>query len=109
MYYAWQQLRFQSADDGKELPIVDIIVSFCRDEQLGEVGTRMPITIDICLEDSARSILGGIGGNGKGFGKVGKVEDRTRQEELFQQVKELLVGREVQSQQLSFLVRSRRG
>ena len=35
----------QSADDGKEFTVIDVIVSFSRDEQLGEVGTGIPVTI----------------------------------------------------------------
>ena len=41
----------QGMDDGKELLVIDIIVLFCRDEQLGEVGAEMPITIGISLEE----------------------------------------------------------
>ena len=35
----------------------------------------MPVTVGVSLkEDGARHILGGVGGDGKGFGEVGKVE-----------------------------------
>ena len=35
----------------------------------------MPVAIGIGLEEnSAGSVLGGVGGDGKGFGEVGKVE-----------------------------------
>ena len=45
---------FQSADDGKELPVVDVIVLFCSDERLGEIRAGMPIAIGVGLkEDSA--------------------------------------------------------
>ena len=36
----------------------------------------MPITVGVGLEeDDIRGILGGISGDGKGFGEVGEVED----------------------------------
>ena len=35
----------QGMDNGKELPVVDIIISFYWDEQLEEVGTGLPIAI----------------------------------------------------------------
>ena len=67
----------QGMDDGEELPVVDVIVSFCRDERLGEVGTRVPVTVYIGLEeDGTRGIFRGICGDGKGFGEVREVEDR---------------------------------
>ena len=78
----------QGADDGEEFTVINVIVSFCRDEQLKEVRVRMPVTVDISLEeDGARGILGCIGGDGKGFGKVRKMENRSQQEEPFEQVK----------------------
>ena len=36
---------FQGADNGEELPVIDIIVLFCWDEQLGEVGAGVPVAI----------------------------------------------------------------
>ena len=51
-------LRLQSIDDGKELPIVDVIVLFCWDERLGEVGIGVPVPVQVSLEeDSAGGIL----------------------------------------------------
>ena len=41
----------QGTDDCEELLVIDVIVLFSRDEQLGEVGTGMPIAIGICLEE----------------------------------------------------------
>ena len=38
-------LGLQGADDCKELPVVDVVVSFSRDERLGEVGAGMSITV----------------------------------------------------------------
>ena len=64
-------------DDSKEFSVVDVIVSFYWGEQLGEVGTWMPLAIRVSLEkDGTRSILGGISGNGEGCSKVGEMEDR---------------------------------
>ena len=40
----------QGLDDGEKLPVVDVIVSFCRDKRLREVGTGVPITVGIGLE-----------------------------------------------------------
>ena len=49
---------FQGMDYGKEFPVVNVIVSFCRDEQLGEVGTGVPVAVGVSLEEnSARGIL----------------------------------------------------
>ena len=36
---------FQGADDSEEFSVVDIIVSFCRGEQLREVGTWVPFSV----------------------------------------------------------------
>jgi len=36
---------FEGADDGEEFMIVDVVVSFCLRERLGEVGTGMPIVV----------------------------------------------------------------
>ena len=46
---------------------------------MGEVGTRVPFSVRVGLEeDSSSGILGGVGGNGKGFVKV-----RVRENWLF--------------------------
>ena len=43
---------------------------------MGEVETGVPFTVRVGLEkDGAGSILGGIGGNGEGRGKVREVKD----------------------------------
>ena len=87
-------LGFQGMDDGKEFPVIDVIVSFCRDEQLREVGIGMPVTVQVGLkEDCAGGILRGVHGDGKGFGKIKKVKDKVRKEESFQSVKGLLTSR----------------
>ena len=36
---------FKGADDGEEFAIIDIIVSFCLRERLGEVGAGVPIPV----------------------------------------------------------------
>ena len=77
-------LGYQSMDDCEEFSVVDVIVSFHRNEQLREVGTGMPVVIRVGLEeDSARGILQGVCSDGKGFGETREVEDRAREEELF--------------------------
>ena len=84
---------FQSTDNGKELPVVDIVVPLCGDERLREVRARVPVVIRIGLEeDGARGILGGVGDDSEGLGEVGEVEDGARQEELLQLVKGLLTS-----------------
>ena len=40
---------FESANDSEEFAIINIIVSFCRGERLGEVGARMPVSVSIGL------------------------------------------------------------
>ena len=59
--------RFQSMKDGKEFAIINVIVSFCRGERLGEVRARVPIAIGIGLEENgARCVLRGVSGDSKG-------------------------------------------
>ena len=66
----------QGADDGEEFSVIDVVVSFRGDERLREIGTGVPVSICVGLkEDCARGVFGGIGGNGKGFGEVGEMED----------------------------------
>ena len=38
-------------DDSKEFPIIDVIISLCRDKHFGEVSTRMHVAIDIVLQE----------------------------------------------------------
>ena len=67
---------FQGMDDCEELSVIDIVIMLCRNKQLREVGAGMPVTVGVGLEeDSARGILRGVDGNGKGFGEVREVED----------------------------------
>ena len=69
----------QGVDDGEELLVIDVVIVFCWDEQLGEVGTGVPIAIGIGLEeDGFQSILGGVSDDSEGFGKVREVEDGAR-------------------------------
>ena len=83
----------QGVDDGKEFPVVDVVVAFGGDERLGEIRARMSVTIGVGLEeDCARGILRGICGNGEGFGEVREVEDGSREEEVFQLVEGLLTS-----------------
>ena len=67
---------FQGMDDGEELLVIDVIILFCGDERLGEIGTGVPITVSVSLEEnSTRGIFRGISGDGKGLGEVREVED----------------------------------
>ena len=81
LYGEWEPVEvvspgFQGTNDSKEFSVVDVIVPFCRREILEEIGTRVPVTIGVCLEeDGSRGVFGGIGCNGEGGGKVGEVKD----------------------------------
>ena len=71
--------RLQSTDDGKKLLIIDVIILFCWDERLREIGAGMPITIGVGLEeDGAQGVLQSICGNSERFGEVREVEDGVR-------------------------------
>ena len=39
----------QGMDDGKEFSVIDVIVSFCQGERLGEVGTGVPFAVRVSL------------------------------------------------------------
>ena len=41
---------FEGTDDSQGFSVVNIIVSFCREEGLREVGTGMPFAIQVSLE-----------------------------------------------------------
>ena len=56
--------QLQGADDREKFVIVDVVVTFCRGERLGEVGVGMPVSIGISLEkDGAGRILQSIHSN----------------------------------------------
>ena len=85
--------RLQGTDDSKDFSIVDVIVSFCQGERLGDVGAGVPFTIQVSLEeDGAKGILAGIGGNGKGCSKVREAKDWFGQEQGFEGVKSVLAS-----------------
>ena len=45
-------------DDGEEFSVIDIIVLFCRGEQLGKIGAWMPFSVGVGLEkDGSRHIF----------------------------------------------------
>jgi len=44
---------FEGVDDGKEFTIIDIVVSFCLGERLREVGTGVPVSVGVCLEENS--------------------------------------------------------
>ena len=65
---------FQGTNNSEEFSVIDVIVVFCRREQLKKIGARVPFAIQVSLEeDSARGIFGGISCNGKGGSKVWEV------------------------------------
>ena len=65
---------FQGMNNTKEFSVVDVVVSFCRGERLGEVGAGVPVAVQVGLEkDGTRSILGSVSGDSEGCGKVGEV------------------------------------
>ena len=79
---------FQGADDCKELPVINVIISLGWGEQLRKVGTRVPVSIGVSLEeDGSGRMLRSIGGNSKGGRQVGKVENRFQEEKAFEGVK----------------------
>ena len=45
--------RFQSADDGKEFSVIDVVVLLCGGERLGEIGTWVPVSIGVYLEEDS--------------------------------------------------------
>ena len=66
LYRKWEVMKvmspqLQDVDDGKKFTVVDIIVLLCGDKQLEEVGARVPVIIQVSLEENcARGILEGI-------------------------------------------------
>ena len=40
---------FESANNSEEFAIINVIVLFCWRERLGEIGARMPVSINISL------------------------------------------------------------
>ena len=49
---------FQGMDDGEEFSVIDIVVLFCRGEQLGKIGAWMPFSVGVGLEkDGSRHIF----------------------------------------------------
>ena len=63
--------------------VIDVVISFCWDEQLEEVGAGVPIAIGISLEkDSTRGVFRGVDGNGERFREVWEMEDGSQQEEF---------------------------
>ena len=45
--------RLQGLDDSKELLIIDVIVLFSGNEQLGEAEERVPFTIGVSLQENS--------------------------------------------------------
>lgn len=84
----------ESMDNHKEFSIVDIIDSFGKGEQLGEVGAGVPVSIGVSLqEDTSGGVLGGIGGDGKGMGEVWEAENWLGEEKFLETFKGSLTSR----------------
>ena len=74
----------KGSHDCKEFVVIDVVVSLSWAERLGEVGTGVPVTVDVSLEEyTARGVLGCIGGNGEGGGEVRELENGLGGERLF--------------------------
>ena len=66
----------QCEDDGKEFPVVDVIIPFSRNKCLREVGAGMGIAIEIILEeDSSSSEERGVGHDREGACNVRDAKD----------------------------------
>ena len=73
---------FQGANDGEEFTIINIVVPLGGGEGLRQVGTWVPVTIGVGLEeDGARRMFGGIRGDGEGSREVREVKDGFREDE----------------------------
>ena len=84
---------FERVDDCEEFAIVDVIVSFCLGERLGEVGAGVPVSVRVGLEENpSRRRFRGVGGDGERCGEVREMEDWFQQEEGFEGVEGFLAG-----------------
>ena len=78
----------ESVDHGKELAVKNIIVVFCSGKSFGEEGTRVQVSIKVCLhKDCPSGYEGGIGHDHEGFSGVWKSQDRSLGEGCFQSFK----------------------
>ena len=69
----------QCEDNGKEFPIVDVVVPFSRNKRLREIGTGMGIAIEIILEeDSSSSEERSVGHDREGACNVRDAKNRSR-------------------------------
>ena len=58
----------ESIGHSKELAVKNVIVALCSGKSLGKEGTRMQVSIKVCLhEDCPSGCEGGIGHDCKGF------------------------------------------
>ena len=75
----------ETMDDGKEFSIIDVMISFCEGEQLGEVRTGVPVSIGVGFqEDTSEGMLDSVSGNGEGTREVREVKDGLGEEELLE-------------------------
>ena len=82
----------QCEDDGKEFPIIDVVVPFSMNKRLREVDAGMGIAIKIILEeDSSSSEEGSIGHDREGACNVRDAKDWSRGKGGVEGVKSLLL------------------
>jgi hypothetical protein len=78
---------FKSMNDHKQFSIIDVIVSFHRNEGLGEIRAWMPVAIGVGLEkDCSGGIVRGIGGDGEQGSEIWKAEDWFGKKRIFEAV-----------------------
>ena len=71
----------QGTYDHKEFSVVDVVVPFSWSEHLRKVGTWVPVTIGISLEEhTSRDMLRGVGEDRKGSGEVREMKYWVRNE-----------------------------
>ena len=73
---------FESMNDNEEFMVINIIVTFCGRERLGEVGIKIPFSIEISLKKNGiQCIFGCISSKSKGRGEIGDMQDGFGEEE----------------------------
>ena len=84
---------FEGMDYCQEFAVIDIVVAFRQREGLRKVGTGVPFTIRVSLEeDSTQCVFRCVSGNSKGRGEVWHMKDWLWEKEVFEVVEGLLLG-----------------
>jgi len=66
----------EGTNDSEQFAIVDVVIALRRDERLGEVRTRVPVSVRVGLEKNcSSSVVRGICGDGKRGREVWEAED----------------------------------